>query len=80
MLSLRAAVRPGVGLRNDREEGLHERARRMDVTLKADISTIKLPLKTSSDDPTVVWEDWPMVLPHNMEPCSARMYFGVFFL
>ena len=50
-------------LSSERERGLHERALDAGAALPVPPTFIDLPLKTSSDDPTVVIESWPMLMP-----------------
>ena len=38
----------------------------MHVSLDAEITRINLPLQAATDDPTVTWEEWPCILPHQM--------------
>ena len=62
--------------RDGREQGVHERARRLQLTLPAEISYIRLPMQTSADDRDVVWEDWPVILPHHMDAWISSLQGG----
>ena len=54
--------------RNLRERDVHKRASQMGLSLKAKITHVDLPLKTSADDDTVIYERWPLLLPHDVVP------------
>ena len=45
------------------EQGLHEKARKMGLTLDAYISHPELPFW---EDEQIVWRPWPMILPYDM--------------
>ena len=47
---------------------MHNRARAMDISLPAKITSVRLPMRVSADDTTLVYEEWPFLLPHDMVP------------
>ena len=55
-------------LSSERERGLHERALHAGLALPVETTFVNLPLKKSSDDDTVVIENWPMLLPYSFVP------------
>ena len=65
----------GIQLSSERERGLHERALRSGASLPVQMSFIEVPMKKSSDDPTVVMEHWPILLPSDFVPCHLCFSF-----
>ena len=65
-----------VQLSSERESGLHERARRSGASLPVKMSFIEVPMKKSYDDPTVVMESWPVLLPTDFVPCHFHLFVG----
>ena len=56
---------------------MHNRAKKLKIALPVPITMASLPMRTSPDDPTLVWEDWPFLLPHEMAPwllSSSHMF------
>ena len=58
-------------MRNLKERDFHQRAKRLGISLRAKISFLDVPLVNSADDPTIVTEKWPMILPYDLEPQST---------
>ena len=50
--------------RNDRERGLHERARTQDLAVDCGLTWAPLPMLDKNDEPTTV--QWPFCLPDNL--------------
>ena len=55
-------------LRNVKERDVHNRAKRLGISLPADISYMDIPLQKSADDRNVVYERWPFLLPYELAP------------
>ena len=49
---------------------MHKRAKAMSISLPTPITYKSLPMRASATDPTLVFEDWPFLLPYDMAPCS----------
>ena len=64
-----------IQLSSDRECGLHERALRSGASLPVKMSFIEVPMKKSCDDPTIVMESWPALLPTDFVPCHFHVSF-----
>ena len=60
-----------IQLSSGRESGLHERARRSGASLPVKMTFIEVPMKKSCDDPTIVMESWPILLPTDFVPCHS---------
>ena len=50
---------------------MHNRAKALDIALPAKMTSVRLPMKVSADNESVVYEDWPFILPHDMVSRSS---------
>lgn len=54
---------------------MHERAAKLDdVSLPCSVSWVTLPMKTSADDGSLAFVDWPLLLPFDFVPCLIDLH------